>query len=34
VGGGREGKLTVDGSVERLTLGGQEFWLDTLCVSG
>ena len=34
VGGGREGKLTVDGSVERLTLGGQEFWLDTLCVGG
>lgn len=32
--GGREGKLTVDGTVKHLTLGGQEFWLDTLCVTG
>ena len=34
VSGGREGKLTVDGRVKSLTLGGQEFWIDTLCVTG
>lgn len=31
--GGREGKLVVDGTVHSLLLGGQELWLDTLCVS-
>jgi hypothetical protein len=33
VAGGREGKLVVDGAVHSLVLGGQEFWLDTLCVT-
>lgn len=30
--GGRVGKLTVQGSIHSLLVGGQELWVDTLCV--
>ena len=30
--GGRTGKLTVNGPLHSLVIGGQEFWVDTLCV--
>ncbi|HPF36777.1 MAG TPA: FlgD immunoglobulin-like domain containing protein [Candidatus Krumholzibacteria bacterium] len=32
--GGIRGKVTLTGDVQRLLVGGQEFWIDELCVKG
>lgn len=29
--GNRIGKLTIEGKVKKLRIGGQEFWIDTIC---
>jgi hypothetical protein len=34
VSGGLTGTLTLSGSVSRLLIGGQEFWIDNICASG
>ena len=32
--GGKKGHATLTGPVQRLRLGGQEFWIDNICIDG